>query len=110
MLRGDTPVILALVRTLAGPLTNLRIKDSSGSHLWAARQYTISNTQARLAGRSNNWKGLRNSMRKLLTLISGLTLALSLAWGAEDPTADHVKWMKDLSTQMGAIRKSADVA
>ena len=49
-------------------------------------------------------------MRKLLTLISGLTLALSLAWGAEDPTADHVKWMKDLGAQTGAIRKGADVA
>lgn len=49
-------------------------------------------------------------MSKLLSLIGGLTLAMSLAWGADDPPADHVKWMKDLGAQMGAIRKGSDVA
>lgn len=48
-------------------------------------------------------------MKRLLTLMAGLALAITGASGAEDPPADHVQWMKDLGAQMGAIRKGVDV-
>jgi hypothetical protein len=48
-------------------------------------------------------------MQKGVLLIGGLTLAMGLAWGAEDAPADHVNWMKDLGRQSGAIRKGVDV-
>lgn len=47
---------------------------------------------------------------KLMKLsLAGILLAGAAAIGAEDPSTDHVKWMKDLGAQMGAIRKGADV-
>jgi cytochrome c556 len=36
-------------------------------------------------------------------------VAISAAFGAEDAPPDHVKWMKDLGSQMGALRKGVDV-
>ncbi len=48
-------------------------------------------------------------MRKNLVLVGGMMLALTLAWGAEDSPPEHVKLMKELGRQNGAIRKGADV-
>lgn len=49
-------------------------------------------------------------MRILSLTFAGLMLAAITSPAAEKPPADHVKWMKDLGAQMGAIRKGSDVA
>lgn len=41
--------------------------------------------------------------------LAGLMLAAAISPASEVPTPEHVKWMKDLGAQMGAIRKGADV-
>lgn len=47
-------------------------------------------------------------MKRILTCLAGATLALSL-FAAEDPSPQHVQWMKDLGGQMDGIRKGQDV-
>jgi len=49
-------------------------------------------------------------VRILSLTFAGLMLAAITSPAAEKPPADHVKWMKDLGAQMGAIRKGSDVA
>lgn len=49
-------------------------------------------------------------MKRMLVLMAGCILAVStVALGAEAPSPEHVKWMKDLGAQMGAMRKGVDV-
>jgi cytochrome c556 len=45
---------------------------------------------------------------KLTVVVSALLVATA-AMASEDPSAEHVKWMKDLGSQMGALRKGVDV-
>jgi hypothetical protein len=45
----------------------------------------------------------------LLTISVSLVFA-GLVLGAEDPSAEHVKWMKDTETLNGKIRRGEDVA
>ena len=49
-------------------------------------------------------------MRILNLTLAGALLAAALCPAAETPTPEHVKWMKDLGAQNGAIRKGVDVA
>lgn len=49
-------------------------------------------------------------MKTLKLTFACLFLAVAISPAAEDPSADHVKWMKALGAQNGAIRKGADVA
>lgn len=49
-------------------------------------------------------------MRILNLIAAGAMLTAMLCPAAETPPPDHVKWMKDLGAQNGAIRKGADVA
>ena len=48
------------------------------------------------------------SLRKLAVIVCTAGLA-AVAVASEDAPPEHVKWMKDLGAQMGAIRKGADV-
>lgn len=48
-------------------------------------------------------------MKTLKLTFAGLFLAACVAPAAEKPSADHIKWMKDLAAQNGAIRKGVDV-
>ncbi|MBI2690134.1 MAG: cytochrome c [Acidobacteria bacterium] len=48
-------------------------------------------------------------MKTLKLTFAGLLLAAAISPAAEDPSPDHVKWMKALGAQTGAIRKGADV-
>ena len=48
-------------------------------------------------------------MKKLKVTFACLFLAAAICPAAEDPSPEHVKWMKALGAQMGAIRKGADV-
>ena len=48
------------------------------------------------------------SLRKLVLIVCTAGLA-AVAVASEDAPPEHVKWMKDLGAQMGAIRKGADV-
>ena len=48
-------------------------------------------------------------MKTLKLTFAGLFLAAVVAPAAEKPSADHIKWMKDLAAQNGAIRKGVDV-
>lgn len=48
-------------------------------------------------------------VKTLKLTFSGLLLAAACV-ASETPTPEHIKWMKDLGAQMGAIRKGADVA
>lgn len=49
-------------------------------------------------------------MRILSLTFAGLMLAVATMPAAEKPSAEHVKLMKDLGAQSGAIRKGVDVA
>ena len=49
-------------------------------------------------------------MKKLILTFAGLFLAAAICPASEVPSAEHVKWMKDLGAQNGAIRKGVDVA
>ena len=49
-------------------------------------------------------------MKTLKLTFACLFLAATTCPAAEDPPADHVKQMKSLQAQMGAIRKGTDVA
>ena len=49
-------------------------------------------------------------MKTLKLTFACLFLAATICPAAEDPPADHVKQMKSLQAQMGAIRKGTDVA
>ena len=49
-------------------------------------------------------------MKILKLTFACLFLAAAISPAAEDPTPEHVKWMKDLGAQNGAIRKGVDVA
>jgi cytochrome c556 len=47
---------------------------------------------------------------KLTKVTLGLAVAaLAVAFGSEDAPPEHAQWMKDLGTQMGALRKGTDV-
>jgi cytochrome c556 len=48
------------------------------------------------------------SLRKLGMIICTAGM-IGVAFASEDAPPEHVKWMKDLGAQMGAIRKGADV-
>ena len=48
-------------------------------------------------------------MKTLKLTFAGLLLAACVAMANEKPSADHIKWMKDLAAQNGAIRKGVDV-
>ncbi len=48
-------------------------------------------------------------MKSLKLTFAGLLLAACVAMAGEKPSADHIKWMKDLAAQNGAIRKGVDV-
>ena len=48
-------------------------------------------------------------MKTLKLTFAGLLLAACVAFAGEKPSADHIKWMKDLAAQNGAIRKGVDV-
>ena len=48
-------------------------------------------------------------MKTLKLTFAGLLLAACVAMAGEKPSADHIKWMKDLAAQNGAIRKGVDV-
>lgn len=49
-------------------------------------------------------------MKTLILTFAGLFLAASMMPASEVPSPEHVKWMKDLAAQNGAIRKGVDVA
>jgi hypothetical protein len=48
-------------------------------------------------------------VKTLKLTFAGLLLAACVAMAGEKPSADHIKWMKDLAAQNGAIRKGVDV-
>ncbi len=48
-------------------------------------------------------------MKALKFTFAGLFLAAAVLSAGEKPSAEHVKWMKDLAAQNGAIRKGVDV-
>jgi cytochrome c556 len=48
-------------------------------------------------------------VKTLKLTFAGLFLAAAISPASEVPSAEHVKWMKDLGAQMGAIRKGVDV-
>jgi hypothetical protein len=49
-------------------------------------------------------------VKTLKLTLAGLFLAAAISPASEAPPAEHVKWMKDLAAQNGAIRKGVDVA
>jgi len=49
-------------------------------------------------------------VKTLKLTFAGLLLAAAISPASEVPPPEHVKWMKDLAAQNGAIRKGADVA
>lgn len=49
-------------------------------------------------------------MKTLKLTFACLILAGAISPAAEDPSPEHMKWMKALQAQMGAMRKGTDVA
>ncbi|MFN0103624.1 MAG: hypothetical protein ACKV2U_16225 [Bryobacteraceae bacterium] len=49
-------------------------------------------------------------MKTLKLTFAGLFLAAAISPAAEDAPPEHMKWMKDLGAQMGAMRKGVDVS
>ena len=47
--------------------------------------------------------------KKMLVLAVGLVSVVGLVVAAEDAPPEHQKWMKDLGSQLGALRKGVDV-
>ena len=48
-------------------------------------------------------------MKKLLIASAALVAMLGVAMAGEKPSEEHVKWMKNIGANFGAIRKGVDV-
>jgi cytochrome c556 len=50
-----------------------------------------------------------NLNKRTFALIAVAAFTVGVAVGSEDAPPEHQKWMKDLGSQMGALRKGVDV-